>query len=111
MKRRRVHGFPPKSIRGRCAPKSIDDEVYTSCRIEAGAAKLHGNKERSMRPIAGWALALSLFGSGAASAELKAGDTAPDFELAGTDGMTYKLSSLKGKTVVLAWFPKAFTSG
>jgi peroxiredoxin Q/BCP len=43
--------------------------------------------------------------------ELKAGDPAPDFTLPGTDGKTYSLASLKGKAVVLAWFPKAFTGG
>jgi peroxiredoxin Q/BCP len=42
---------------------------------------------------------------------LKPGDTAPDFSLPGSDGKTYKLSELRGKTVVLAWFPKAFTGG
>ncbi len=42
---------------------------------------------------------------------LKVGDQAPDFSLPGTDGQTYTLSGLKGKTVVLAWFPKAFTGG
>ena len=45
-------------------------------------------------------------------AELKAGDPAPDFELKGSDGKTYKLSDFKGKKpVVVAWFPKAFTGG
>ena len=29
----------------------------------------------------------------------------------GIDGKTYSLADLKGKTVVLAWFPKAFTGG
>ena len=29
----------------------------------------------------------------------------------GSDGKTYSLADLKGKTVVLAWFPKAFTGG
>ena len=29
----------------------------------------------------------------------------------GSDGKTYSLSQLKGKHVVLAWFPKAFTGG
>ena len=43
--------------------------------------------------------------------ELNAGDIAPAFELQGTDGKTHKLSDYKGKTVVLAWFPKAFTGG
>jgi len=45
------------------------------------------------------------------SAELKVGDVAPDFSLPGSDGKTHKLSELRGKTVVLAWFPKAFTGG
>ena len=45
------------------------------------------------------------------AAELKVGDQAPDFSLQGSDGKTYKLSEMKGKTVVLAWFPKAFTGG
>ena len=43
--------------------------------------------------------------------ELKAGDRAPDFTLPASDGKTYQLSKLRGKTVVLAWFPKAFTGG
>ena len=44
--------------------------------------------------------------------ELKVGDMAPDFSLQASDGKTYKLSDFKGKkAVVVAWFPKAFTSG
>ena len=43
--------------------------------------------------------------------KVKAGDVAPAFELPGTDGKTHKLSDYKGRTVVLAWFPKAFTGG
>ena len=43
--------------------------------------------------------------------ELKVGDPAPAFSLAGSDGKTHKLSDYKGKAVVLAWFPKAFTGG
>jgi peroxiredoxin Q/BCP len=39
------------------------------------------------------------------------GDRAPAFELRGSDGKLHKLSDLKGKTVVVAWFPKAFTGG
>ena len=45
------------------------------------------------------------------SADLKVGDMAPDFALPGSDGKTHKLSDYRGKTVVLAWFPKAFTGG
>jgi AhpC/TSA family len=45
------------------------------------------------------------------SADLKAGDMAPDFSLPGSDGKTHKLSDYRGKTIVLAWFPKAFTGG
>lgn len=45
------------------------------------------------------------------TADLKAGDMAPDFALQGSDGKTHKLSEYRGKTVVLAWFPKAFTGG
>jgi cytochrome oxidase Cu insertion factor (SCO1/SenC/PrrC family) len=45
------------------------------------------------------------------SADLEVGDEAPDFALPGSDGKVHKLSDYKGKTVVLAWFPKAFTGG
>jgi peroxiredoxin Q/BCP len=48
---------------------------------------------------------------GTSAAELKTGDTAPPFKLQGSDGKTHDLASLAGKTVVLAWFPKAFTGG
>ena len=48
----------------------------------------------------------------ATTADLKVGDMAPDFKLQASDGKTYQLSDFKGKkAVVVAWFPKAFTSG
>ncbi len=49
---------------------------------------------------------------GAHAADLAVGDPAPDFSLEATDGKTYTLSQFKGKqAVVLAWYPKAYTSG
>ena len=62
------------------------------------------------------AAALSADGQGAggqtpAAPTLKAGDQAPPFALQGSDGKVHRLSDYKGKTVVLAWFPKAFTGG
>jgi peroxiredoxin Q/BCP len=39
------------------------------------------------------------------------GTPAPAFELEGSDGKVHKLADLKGKTVVIAWYPKAMTSG
>lgn len=47
----------------------------------------------------------------AVTPELKIGDVAPDFTLQASDGLTHSLSKLRGKTVVLGWFPKAFTAG
>ena len=62
--------------------------------------------------MAAMATALSAQGQTPANpVELKVGDTAPAFELMGSDGKMHKLSDYKGKTVVLAWFPKAFTAG
>ena len=44
--------------------------------------------------------------------ELKVGDKAPDWELMGSNGKTYKLSNYKGKqAVVVAWYPMALTGG
>jgi peroxiredoxin Q/BCP len=44
------------------------------------------------------------------SSELKAGDKAPDFDLPGADGPV-GLTALKGKSVVLYFYPKDDTSG
>jgi peroxiredoxin Q/BCP len=44
-------------------------------------------------------------------AELKAGDMAPDFEAANDQGEKIKLSDLRGKRVVLYFYPKDNTSG
>lgn len=54
----------------------------------------------------------SLIFTQAAMADIKVGDPAPDFKLMGSDGKTYQLSDFKNKqNVVIAWFPRAFTSG
>ena len=51
-------------------------------------------------------------GSGDAQAQgLALGTPAPPFELPGSDGNTHRLADYAGQTVVLAWFPKAFTGG
>jgi peroxiredoxin Q/BCP len=50
--------------------------------------------------------------SGSAIAEgLDIGDVAPAFDLQGSDGKRHRLSEQRGRAVVLAWFPKAFTGG
>jgi len=65
-----------------------------------------------LAPLAFVACGLLDASPAAAQTELKVGDQAPDFTLQATDGKTYTLSKdLKGRWVVLAWFPKAFTAG
>lgn len=44
--------------------------------------------------------------------DLNVGDPAPDFRLQGSDGKTHALADFRGRqAVVIAWFPKAYTSG
>jgi hypothetical protein len=79
---------------------------------------------RMINSLSGWALAGGLATLAAAwqgpppaqppaplVPSLKAGDVAPAFALQGSDGKLHQLSNYKGKTVVLAWFPKACTGG
>ena len=68
-----------------------------------------GQGARSMMVAGAVGLLLS---ATAGAGELAVGDRAPDFELPGSDGETYRLVDYQGdKVVVLAWFPKAFTGG
>ncbi len=49
---------------------------------------------------------------GMAKASLQVGDVAPDFALPDQNGATVRLSDFRGKkSVVLAFYIKAFTSG
>ena len=75
-----------------------------------------------MSSLSVWAVACGIAALGAAMQQgtdkppqpeptLKAGDKAPEFALQGSDGKIHRLSDYKGKTVVLAWFAKAFTGG
>lgn len=43
--------------------------------------------------------------------QLKEGDTAPDFEIQDDGGKPFRLSSLRGKDVILFFYPKADTPG
>ncbi len=45
------------------------------------------------------------------TSSLKPGDEAPDFTLKDQDGKSVTLSKLRGKRVVLYFFPKADTAG
>lgn len=44
-------------------------------------------------------------------AELSVGDNAPDFELPSSEGKPVRLSSMKGKSVVLYFYPQDDTTG
>ena len=66
---------------------------------------------RALLTTLGLGVGLTLL-AGAAAAELKVGDKAPDFTMQGTDGKSYSLDQFRGKSaVVIAWFPKAMTKG
>jgi hypothetical protein len=59
-----------------------------------------------------WSLAAALFLAAAAPAvALEVGEKAPDFELESTAGGKLKLSSLKGKTVLINFYQLDFNPG
>ena len=43
-------------------------------------------------------------------AKVDVGDMAPEFELPGTGGRTYRLSDYRGKKLVIAFYPGDFTA-
>lgn len=57
------------------------------------------------------ASAVALVFSITVSAAVEVGDVAPDWTLLGSDGQQHTLSEMRGKHVVIAFFPKAFTGG
>ena len=102
---------------------SMETYPYPPCRIPAprrpeqradAAIDRVGN---ARRPGAAGCAALALIALGLAllpraADALEVGDAAPDFELPASDGRTYRLSDFEGQSsVILAWFPRAFTSG
>ena len=61
-----------------------------------------------IRKLAG---ALALFCATLTHAAIEIGDQAPNFSLVGSDGATHTLADMRGKYVVVAFFPKAYTKG
>ena len=64
------------------------------------------------RALSTWSLAVALFLATAAPAgALEVGEKAPDFELESTAGGKLKLSTLKGKTVLINFYQLDFNPG
>jgi len=69
-------------------------------------------KKAAAAPSAAAAATASAPDAKAAGPALKVGDPAPAFSMMGTDGKMHSLKDYAGKqTLVIAWFPKAFTGG
>ncbi len=65
-----------------------------------------------MLAVSAASIFLILSGTSQSVLALEVGDKAPDFNLPASDGNTYTLSQFQNeKPVVIAFFPKAFTSG
>ena len=75
-------------------------------------------RKRNFVNMAGLLIAVALMSlsqlSGASTQPLQVGDKAPSFDLPGTDGRSHALplpNNADTPWTVLAWFPKAYTSG
>lgn len=67
---------------------------------------------RRMAKLSSVVALLVLYGMSQAVSALEVGDKMPDFTLPASDGHTYTLKQFHGvKPVVVAFFPKAFTTG
>ncbi len=63
-----------------------------------------------MKTLPALVVASALFAQ-APKTHLKVGDVAPDFTLPSSTGKPISLKSYRGKPVVIAFFPAAFTGG
>ena len=54
---------------------------------------------------------VGLIGMSARAADLEIGQQAPDFSLPDQTGKIHHLADYRGKTVILAFYPKDFTGG
>ena len=84
-----------------------------SCSARPGEMRGSQGEKRTMK----WLFVLNVLVAVALAANVTRaqepgpGDAAPPFELPGSDGNTHALADYAGKTVVIAWFPMAFTGG
>lgn len=63
------------------------------------------------RPVFMAVAVLALTPAVASAADLEIGQTAPDFTLPDQTGKTHHLADYRGKTVILAMYPKDMTPG
>jgi peroxiredoxin Q/BCP len=66
---------------------------------------------RAIAAFAAVLLTASPVAAGAPARELKEGDAAPAFKTQGDDGKEYSLESLRGRTIVLYFYPQDDTPG
>ena len=72
----------------------------------------HTNARRTAPLILGLIALLGLSGAvSARAADVEVGQPAPDFQLPDETGQVRSLADFKGKTLILAFYPKDFTGG